>query len=115
MQTILNAVALYSRAVYHTLGNRRLDERYSISGTVKASWKSRYGQLISQTCKGLNLSVSGIAIESDEPAAVAADAYLYSSTHCVKCFAVVRYCRRLDAGYQIGLQFQREPKNWDGF
>ena len=110
MQTILNSVVQYSRLIYQTLGNRRGDDRHSISGVVNASWKSRYGEVLTYACNGLNLSASGVAVASPEPVSVSSDAYLDSSEHHLNAFAVVRYCRKLAAGYQIGLEFRSMPK-----
>jgi len=115
MPALKDSIVHFSRQLYQTLGNRRRDERQPISGTVNVTVKNQYGQLTTRTCTCLNLSATGLALESEEPIPISADAYLYSSQYGLKSFAAVRYCLRCTSGYQIGVQFRAEPKVWDGY
>jgi PilZ domain len=112
---ITRTIVHYFQELYLTLANRRRHDRLPIEGPVNATWKNQYGQLITHTCSGLNVSARGISLVSEEPAAISADAYLYSSTHRLKTYAAVRYCTRDRSGYRIGFQFRAEPAVWDGF
>jgi hypothetical protein len=114
MQAI-REITHYCKLVYKTLGNRRRHERLPIEGPVNATWKNRYGQLVTHACNCLDVCQKGVAITSAEPASVSADVYVYASRYGLKSFASVRYCRPDAAGYRIGLHFRAEPAMWDGF
>ena len=111
----IRGITHYFKRAYQIMANRRKDERLPVAGTVNATWKNQYGQLVTCTCKTLNLSPHGVAVLSEEPATPSADAYLYSSGHRLKSFAAVRYCTRTGAGYRIGFQFRAVPAVWDGY
>ena len=105
----IREITYYCKQVYQKLGNRRRHERLPVEGTMTATWKSRYYELITHTCGCLNLSQKGIAIVSEEPAFISTDVYVLDSRHGVRSFATARYCTRRAAGYQIGLKFRADP------
>jgi hypothetical protein len=115
MLALKDSIIRYSKQLYQTLGNRRRDERHPISGTVNVTVKNQYGQLSTRTCKCLNLSATGLALESEEAIPISSAAYLYSSQHGMKGFAAVRHCLRHGSGYHVGMQFRAAPKVWDGY
>jgi hypothetical protein len=114
MQAI-RGITCYCKLVYRRLGNRRRYDRLPVEGPVNATWRNQYGQLVTHTCNGVDVSQKGIAIRSEEPAPVSTDVYVYCSRYGLKSFASVRYCSPGASGYRIGLKFRAEPLVWDGF
>ena len=112
MPTIVNVIRHFPKMLYQAISNRREDERSPILGPVNASWKNWYGEVVTISCEGVNVSPKGAAIVSPEPRARSASAYLCSSKHGLETFGVARYCNKLaGGGYQIGFRFAEEPKS----
>jgi hypothetical protein len=101
----------YGRSIYARLSERRDSERRDFRGTVMVSCRNRYGS--SYVCSCLNLSDSGIGLESFEPIPLKSDVYLQSEKYNLKRFGRVRWCVLRGDRYFIGCSFRRAPSFWD--
>src|SRR5438045_2481977 len=98
----------YGHSIYTRLSERRDSERLDFHGTVTVSCSSRYGS--SYVCSCVNLSNSGIGLQSFEPIPVNSDVYLHSERHNLKRFGKVRWCVLRGDLYFIGCNFRPAPK-----
>ena len=98
----------YSRSIYTRLSERRDSERLDFQCMVTVSCINRYGS--SYVCSCVNLSNSGIGLQSFEPIPVNCDVYLHSERQNLKRFARVRWCVLRGDRYFIGCNFRPIPK-----
>jgi hypothetical protein len=103
----------YGRSFYSLLGERRKGQRLDFNCTVTVSCKNRYGQLTAHTCQCVNVSDSGIGIESPDRIPDNSDIYIHSETHNLKKFARVLYCHRRGDRTYLGCSFQPAPEYWN--
>jgi hypothetical protein len=84
---------------------QRKKERRPVAGGVGISWQEGYGQRQFCNVEGVDLSESGVMVESPVPITVGtyvqmdADAFGFSGT------ALVRHCQRRASKYVVGLEF----------
>jgi hypothetical protein len=101
----------YCGSIYARLSERRDSERRDFQGTVTVRCKNRDGS--SYVCSCVNLSSSGIGLESFEPIPVKCDVYLQSERHNLKRFGRVRWCVLRGDRYFLGCNFRPVPKVWN--
>jgi len=102
----------YGRSFYYLLANRRKFSRQPLSGKITTTFKDKYGQLNTNPCSAVDLSVRGIAIDSPEPLAPDTDIHLDSDELNFRRFGRVRYCNQHDSMFRVGLEFTAEPAYW---
>src|SRR5262245_40726763 len=90
----------YSSSIYARLSERRDCERMDLNCTMTVSCTKRDGS--SYVCSCVNLSDSGIGLQSFEPIPVNSDVYLHSGRHNLKRFGRVRWCVLRGDRYFIG-------------
>ena len=85
----------------------RKDTRRPIAGEVGISWQDADGQIQFTNVKGVDLSDSGILVESSAPINVDSFVRVHAEQFGFTCAAVVRHRERRGALYTIGLEFRR--------
>lgn len=93
----------YAQSLYQLLSNRRKFERAPVTGTILATYGSAVPTTL--TCSCVDMSPSGIAIDSLEPIEPNTFVALRSDERGPKRWARVRYCRPHDVVHRIGLEF----------
>jgi hypothetical protein len=105
---LLKKLFNYSRSIYARLSERRDSARTDFRGSVTVTCWKRYGP--SYACSFVNLSESGIGLESFEPMPTKCDIYLHSERHKLKRFGTVRWCVLRGDRYYIGCSFRSAPR-----
>jgi len=85
-------------------GTARPEERYPVDFRVFVSWQSHAG-LARVSARCVNLSLSGMKLETKDPLAVRSVVLLDSEHFGRMGTAAVRYCSRKHMSYEVGLQF----------
>lgn len=85
--------------------NRR-DRRIAYAGPIRISWEDR-GQSCFAICKCLDLSQTGLRIESPQPVRVGANILLYSERIKVSGGAVVKHTQHRGCKHVIGVQLKQ--------
>ncbi len=85
--------------------NLRTVERRPTDCVVEITWKSESGEKLFESCRALDLSESGVAVECPESIPVAANIVLWAPAFQVAALAQVRHCTWRDSIYVLGLLF----------
>jgi hypothetical protein len=90
--------------------DKRREQRRFTNAMFDVSFQDNHGQTKSLRARGLNLSKSGMRIESAEELTLGAPVSLQAERHNLNGKATVRNCARRGTGFVIGLEFAEETK-----
>jgi len=90
--------------------DKRRDQRRFTNVMFAVVWQDARGQTKSARVRGMNLSKSGMCIQSAEEISPGAPVQLHAERHNMSGKATVRNCARRGAGYLVGLEFTEETK-----
>lgn len=90
--------------------DKRREQRRFTNAMFAVVWEDGRGQSRSLRVRGLNVSKSGMRIESSEEMHTGAPVSLQAERHELAGKATVRNCTRRGAGYLVGLEFSEETK-----
>ena len=85
--------------------NLRQDERKATDCLVELTWKSKSGEKLFESCRALDLSESGVAVECPEEILLLAHIVVWAPDFQVAALAQVRHCTWRDSIYVLGLLF----------
>jgi curved DNA-binding protein len=85
---------------------RRKKERRSVAGGVAIFWQDKHGQRQFCNVQGVDLSESGVMVESPVPLIVGTHVQMDADVFGFSGEAFVRHCRRRASKYLIGLEFR---------
>jgi hypothetical protein len=83
----------------------RRDKRYSLMCAVQVSWHLANGETRSLRAICLDVSAHGARLESSEALVARSNVYLQATRFGLMGNATVRYCRRHNMKYHVGLEF----------
>jgi hypothetical protein len=89
---------------------KRKEQRRFTNAMFAISWEDARGQSRSVRVRGLNVSKSGMRIESSEEMHTGVPVSLQAERHELAGKATVRNCTRRGSGYLVGLEFSEETK-----
>jgi len=92
------------------MAEKRKEQRRFTNAMFAVVWEDGRSQTRSLRVRGLNVSNSGMRIESSEEMPVGASVSLQAERHELAGKATVRNCTRRGSGYLIGLEFSEETK-----
>lgn len=92
------------------MSEKRREQRRFTNAMFSVVWHDARGQSRSIRARGLNVSKSGMRIESVEELAPGAPVSVQAEHHELSGRATVRNCTRRGSGYVIGLEFSEETK-----
>ncbi|MGD0362037.1 MAG: DnaJ domain-containing protein [Bryobacteraceae bacterium] len=90
--------------------DKRKEQRRFTNAMFAVSWEDARGQSRSLRVRGLNVSKSGMRIESSEEMHTGVPVSLQAERHELAGRATVRNCTRRGTGYLVGLEFSEETK-----
>lgn len=90
--------------------DKRKEQRRFTNAMFSVAWEDARGQNRSLRVRGLNVSKSGMRIESSEEILTGVPVSLQAERHQLCGRATVRNCSRRGAGYLVGLEFSEETK-----
>ncbi len=90
--------------------DKRREQRRFTNAMFAVSWEDGRGQTRSVRVRGLNVSRSGIRIESLEEMHTGVPVSLQAERHELSGQAVVRNCMKRGSGFLVGLEFCDETK-----
>jgi len=85
----------------------RKEKRRTIAGEVGISWQDSNGLRQFRNVRGVDLSESGVSVESPVPLEVGSYVQVHAEDYGFSWPARVRYCRRRGAKHVIGLEFRK--------
>jgi curved DNA-binding protein len=83
----------------------RRHKRHALNCALTLSWENAAGEASFYHARGLDISDSGIRVESPEPVALSSHVYVRAEEYGVMGGASVRYCSRRGEKYILGLEF----------
>ncbi len=86
---------------------RRREKRQQFDAEVSISWRDAGGLRQFCSVRGLDVSDSGLRVESPEPVAAGSFVHVHAENRGFGGTAIVRYCERRGTTYVIGLEFSR--------
>ncbi|UCF38826.1 MAG: DnaJ domain-containing protein [Acidobacteriota bacterium] len=89
----------------------RRHARMPLRCELTISWKDSNGQARSLQAGGVDISESGIRIETNEPVEPASRVYLRAESYGVSGSASIRHCNRHGNKYVLGLEFDTRQQN----
>jgi hypothetical protein len=92
------------------MSDKRREQRRFTNAMFAISWQDARGQSRSLRARGMNVSKSGIRIESTEQLDAGASVSLQAERHELTGRATVRNCTRRGSNFVIGLEFSEETK-----
>jgi DnaJ-domain-containing protein 1 len=92
------------------MSDKRKEQRRFTNAMFAVVWQDARGQNKSMRARGLNVSKSGMRIESAEELAPGALVGLQAERHDLTGRATVRNCTRRGSMYVVGLEFSEETK-----
>ncbi|MGA2132335.1 MAG: DnaJ domain-containing protein [Bryobacteraceae bacterium] len=92
------------------MSDKRRDQRRFTNAMFAISWQDARGQNRSVRARGMNVSKSGIRIESTEELDAGSTVNLQAERHDLAGRATVRNCTRRGSNFVIGLEFSEETK-----
>ncbi|HTQ56613.1 MAG TPA: DnaJ domain-containing protein [Bryobacteraceae bacterium] len=92
------------------MSDKRREQRRFTNAMFAISWQDARGQNHSVRARGMNVSKSGIRIESTEELAHGATVTLQAEQHELAGRATVRNCTRRGSNFVIGLEFSEETR-----
>ena len=90
--------------------DKRREQRRFTNAMFAVVWEDGHGQTKSMRARGLNVSKSGMRVESSEELAPGAVVNLQAERHDLTGRATVRNCARRGSGFVVGLEFSEETK-----
>lgn len=90
----------------HPNRDRRRFERFTVTGKIKLNWKTPDGHSFAATARCLDVSETGVLLESERPVPVGALINLESADLHVAGIAAVCHCRPKGLKYLLGLEFR---------
>lgn len=90
--------------------DKRKEQRRFTNAVIAVAWQDQRGQSRSVRARGLNVSKSGMRIESSEELPLDALVSLQAERHELNGKATVRNCTRRGSAYVVGLEFSEETK-----
>jgi curved DNA-binding protein len=85
---------------------QRKEERRPIAGGVCISWQDRSGRRQFCNVQGVDLSESGVMVESPMPLEVGSHVQMDAEAFGFSGMALIRHCQWRDSKYVIGLEFR---------
>ena len=92
-------------AAYGQIDERRY-LRSPISSRIEMGWQDSKGWKKQTQSRGVNMSIAGAQVISQEPIAVGSPVYLHSKELQLMGGAIVRHCTERRSKFLIGLEFQ---------
>ena len=92
------------------MSEKRKEQRRFTNAMFAVTWEDARGQSRSLRVRGLNVSKSGMRIESSEEMHTGAPVSLQAERHELSGKATVRNCMRRGSAYLVGLEFSEETK-----
>jgi len=92
------------------MSDKRREQRRFTNAMFAISWQDGRGQSRSLRVRGLNVSKSGVRVESSEEIDPGAPVSLQAERHELAGRATVRNCQRRGSNFIIGLEFSEETK-----
>jgi DnaJ-domain-containing protein 1 len=92
------------------MAEKRKEQRRFTNAMFSVTWEDARGQSRSLRVRGLNVSNSGMRIESSEEMHTGVPVSLQAERHELRGKATVRNCMRRGSGYMVGLEFSEETK-----
>jgi hypothetical protein len=92
------------------MSERRKEQRRFTNAMFTVTWEDARGQSRAIRVRGLNVSKSGMRIESSEEMHTGVPVSLQAERHELSGKATVRNCTRRGSGYLVGLEFSAETK-----
>jgi hypothetical protein len=92
------------------LPDKRNEQRRFTNVMFAVVWQDARGQTKSARLRGLNLSRSGMCIESPEELKPGTSVRVHAERHSMTGKAIVRNCAHRGSGYLVGLEFTEETK-----
>src|ERR1022692_2154607 len=89
---------------------KRKEQRRFTNAMFTVTWEDARGQSRAIRVRGLNVSKSGMRIESSEEMHTGVPVCLQAERHELAGKATVRNCTRRGSGYLVGLEFSEETK-----
>src|ERR1022692_1107639 len=89
---------------------KRKEQRRFTNAMFTVTWEDARGQSRAIRVRGLNVSKSGMRIESSEEMHTGGPVSLQAERHELAGKATVRNCTRRGSGYLVGLEFSEETK-----
>jgi len=83
----------------------RAEPRKPIDCSIELIWRNAEGEKRSELCRAIDLSESGLAIESPEPLSVSSHVIVRAAAFEVAALATVKHCSWQRTIYVIGLYF----------
>ncbi len=90
--------------------DKRKEQRRFTNAIFAVSWEDGRGQSRSLRVRGLNVSKSGMRIESSEEMHAGVPVSLQAERHELSGKATVRNCAKRGSGFVVGLEFSDETK-----
>ncbi|HXM40037.1 MAG TPA: DnaJ domain-containing protein [Bryobacteraceae bacterium] len=90
--------------------DKRKEQRRFTNAMFAVNWEDARGQTRSLRVRGLNVSKSGMRIESSEEIHPGVPVSLQAERHELAGKATVRNCTRRGSGYLVGLEFSEDTK-----
>jgi len=92
------------------MSEKRKEQRRFTNAMFAVAWEDARGQSRSLRVRGLNVSKSGLRIESSEEMHPGVPVSLQAERHELSGKATVRNCTRRGSAYVVGLEFSEETK-----
>src|ERR1017187_3609918 len=92
------------------MSEKRKEQRRFTNAMFAVTWEDARGQSRAIRVRGLNVSKSGMRIESNEEMHTGVPVSLQAERHNLAGKAMVRNCARRGSGYLLGLEFSEETK-----
>jgi hypothetical protein len=89
---------------------KRKEQRRFTNAMFAVAWEDPRGQHRTVRARGLNVSKSGMRIESGEEIHAGASVALRAERHELNATGLVRNCTQRGSGYIVGLEFSEETK-----
>jgi|HubBroStandDraft_1064217.scaffolds.fasta_scaffold09900_4 hypothetical protein len=92
------------------MSEKRKEQRRFTNAMFAVTWEDARGQSRSLRVRGLNVSKSGMRIESSEEMHTGVPVSLQAERHELSGKATVRNCTKRGSGFLVGLEFSEETK-----
>lgn len=104
---LTKSIVLLTEAVMDAPRGReaRREERHPITCAVQISWQRANGESCTTRATCREVSLHGARVECSEPLIARSSVYLSAPSYGLMGNATVRYCRRKDMTFAIGLEF----------
>jgi len=92
------------------MADKRKEQRRFTNAMIAVAWQDERSQSRSIRARGLNVSKSGMRVESNEEIHLGALVSVQAERHELSGRATVRNCTRRGSAYVVGLEFSEETK-----